>query len=190
MKTKTIVGFQRGTFSSEAGRKIAMLECGHSTDVPNCTTTADRIRCAECLALFMPEPETPLHIMNLDTIEKLEYQGWEGPDASLTISLFEYGFAWRKLDAPDSDGDDVYFIYCIGEVCKFDRCGMKTSTDPEKEWDWAFKGMGLADMGDLEEWREQTFERKVYELYTQYGHENIFGSPYGGCFTIADPDAE
>jgi len=143
----------------------------------------------------------PLHVDNLSTLPRLEAAGWKGPDASLEISLMEYGMAWKVLDEPDADGDDVYFIYSLGrKKCEdgvvrlmFDRAGMSSSTDVRKQWDWAFNDgdrrterttpaqlTGLTE----EEWDGLDFHCKVYDLFQLHGYENLFGTAYWEGFEI------
>jgi hypothetical protein len=146
----------------------------------------------EAIVLY---PENPVHTDNLSSIELLEMQGFEGSDASLDISLFEYGFAWRKLEAPMKDGEDVVFIYGIkvnecGEFISFDRVTYRSKeVDVIAEWDWAFKERHsfLSSYGMTEdEFQDQPFEMKVYQLFSNFGAEEIFGSSYWEGFTISD----
>ena len=128
------------------------------------------------------------HVDNLNTIEKLEYEGFEGPDACLMISLFEYGLAWKK------EGDEVLFIYGIkvgnnGDYVRFDRCTLSADTDPTKEWDWADFPNVVDCMGcTLEEWLECPLTCQVNDLLSYYGFENVFRSSYWEGFAIEGDD--
>lgn len=51
-----------------------------------------------------------LNTNDLNSIKKLKEQGWAGIDASLEISLFEYGLVWKI------EGDEIGFIYRIGKT--------------------------------------------------------------------------
>lgn len=138
----------------------------------------------------IPNPANPAHTDNLASIALLEAQDWQGTDADLATSLFEYGFAWRNLPEIDEDGDDILIIYGIrgnGDYTRFDRCGMKTSTDPFKEWDWVDWDSFFSTLGTTrEEWSEMPFEQKVYDLFNHHGYENIFGASYWEGFKIKE----
>lgn len=75
----------------------------------------------------IPHPDNLEHTENLSSIALLEAQGFEGPDASLEISLFEYGIAWRVMET------ETLFIYAIkwegmdDEATRFDRASLKTT---------------------------------------------------------------
>jgi hypothetical protein len=144
------------------------------------------------MKLIIPFPANPLHVENLRSIPLLEEQGWTGTDASLSESLFCYGFAWRKIDPATHDGNDIAFIYAIDvsatdACCRFERCAMSTATDCEKEWNWCNFNELLARlaMNDAE-WKDTPFEHKVNYLNQHHGYENVFGTPHGGGFSIRD----
>jgi len=126
----------------------------------------------------LPVKDNPQHVKNLETIGLLEQQGFEGIDASLEISLFEYGIAWRKLES------ETLFIYSIGKG-SFDRVTVENSVDVEKEWSFAdFKAL-MSSLGmAVEEWRKMPLAQKVSDLVSYYGFENIFGASYWEGFEI------
>ena len=129
-----------------------------------------------------PEPLLPLHQDNLDCLSKLEAQGWQGTDASLATSLFEYGFAWRWIDPTmNPDGDELLTIHKVpGQRGGFDRNGFSKYLDLRKEWGWAFTEENeksfLDTMGmTREEFDEQELPRRICDLFQYHGSENIFG---------------
>lgn len=138
------------------------------------------------------------HVENLNSLEKLEGLEFKGIDASLEISLLEYGMAWKDL------GDSTLFIYRIdgeGENSWFDRCIFNNEMDLRKEFDWVewdsfFDTIGIAtyekDEEDIEdpinlsfsEWRERGFQQQIFDLFNYYGKENVFGGSYWAGFKI------
>lgn len=134
----------------------------------------------------IPYPDNPQHVENLASIALLEAQGFEGPDASLEISLFEYGIAWRVLEK------ETLFIYAIkykdnGDAIRFDRCTIANDTDPYKEWnwikDWDDQVFGYTGVSK-EDFDAFTIAGKVHELFLVFSHENVFGSSYWEGFKI------
>lgn len=129
----------------------------------------------------IPHPDNPQHVENLASIALLEAQGFDGPDVSLEISLFEYGIAWRILEK------ETLFIYAINGTCSaFDRCTIDNDIDPYKEWNWVEDWNVFYDPCELtkEEWDAYPLEQKVYDLLCHYGYENVFGSSYWEGFKI------
>jgi hypothetical protein len=126
-----------------------------------------------------------MHTDNLDSIEKLEKAGFEGADACLMISLFEYSLAWKKEEK------ETLFIYGIktgknGDCIRFDRCSLNSDTVPESEWNWAdweevssFMGAPVLDL---------PLPEIVSALLSYYGFENVFGSSYWEGFEIEGDD--
>ena len=126
------------------------------------------------------------HVDSLNTIEKLEDDGFEGVDACLMVSLFEYGLAWKL------EGDEILFIYAIhagdsGDYDRFDRCTLDANLDPKKEWDWV-KWYELAETYDLDLDELPPLEMLVFDIIGYYGFENVFGASYWEGFAIAGDD--
>jgi hypothetical protein len=140
--------------------------------------------------MTIPHPDNPQHTDNLASIPLLEAQGWQGADASLEISVFEYDFAWRELEEPDEHGDDHVFLYRITHRTPptFDRLMMRSTLDLRKEYDWVDWPSFLSTVGlNAEEWDAQPFAIRIYDLMNVHGYENIFGSSYWEGFTIKQP---
>ena len=121
----------------------------------------------------------------IDTITKLEENGYIGTDACLATSLFEYGLAWKEEEK------QIEFIYGMGftftDYNRFDRCSFDLDLDVRKEFDWA-------DFNEVESFvglTSQEFDRlplpqKISDLVSYYGFENIFGSSYWEGFEIQE----
>jgi hypothetical protein len=117
------------------------------------------------------------------TISEMEKDGYTGTDASLEISLFEYGLAWKR------DGEDFRFIYGklsdeSGNYYHFDWARINASCDPAKEFDWVdwkavsdFAGKNTAELLCI---NSEELPFLIYDLLSYYGHENVFGSSYSG----------
>lgn len=136
--------------------------------------------------VVIPHPGNLWHVENLASIPLLRAQGFIGPDASLAISLGEYGMAWRLL--PDGEWLFVHSHPTIPGA--FDRTSMKPC-DPRKEWDWvdwaeflSYFGMGEA------EWLALPFPEQAGDLFRYYGAENVFGSSYWEGFKIAGIESD
>lgn len=121
----------------------------------------------------------------LNSISKLEQAGFTGPDASLDVSLFDYGLAYKVTD------DEILFIYGIQleyndfKYKRFDRCTIKTDINIQEEYDWAdlpavHSTMGYSDI----DWNALPLEQQITDLLNYYGYENIFGSSYWEGFEI------
>jgi hypothetical protein len=98
----------------------------------------------------------------------------EGPDASIEISLKEYGIAWKIEET------ETRFYYGTGhngaEYIHFDWADLENNLDLKEEYGWAdlkaicqFVGM------DLEEWEKTPLVGKIQDLYSYHGAENVFG---------------
>lgn len=142
-------------------------------------------------------------------IDKLIDEGWEGTDASLEISLFEYHLIWNPT--PDDDGD-IKFYYPIGfddEDRKEHPTNfswgcvkhLKTEEDWKAEFDWVdwesvFSSMGIDEMESFtrSDWFTSTtpshFGRCIADLVDHYGTDEIFGTDYSEGTHIWDDDTK
>lgn len=144
-------------------------------------------------AIIVPYPDNPAHAANLRSIPLLEAQGFVGTDRDLGISVHEYGFAWRYIDPTPEDPSDIVFLHRISnrEETVFDRVSMWSGTDVRKEWDWADWPSLMDYLGSSDdEWDKEPFHLKVYDLFTFYGSENVFGSSYWEGIKIRDTENE
>jgi len=131
--------------------------------------------------LSIPYPENPEHVDNLKSVSLLEAQGFTGPDASLAISLFEYGMAWRTLP----DGDLLVIHEC--RPGRFDRLTFKPDVNPEKEWDWVKWGDVAECAGmNCSEFLALPLTDVLFSLRGYYGSEEIFGTTYWEGFKISE----
>jgi len=112
-------------------------------------------------------------------LSELEKQGYEELDASLEISLAEYGLAWKKED------NEIEFIYGTNTNNKdnfnrFDWAWLPADTDPKKEYDWVDFEAVASFSGDStpENFLALPLTDIVFTLLLYYGPENVFGSSY------------
>lgn len=99
---------------------------------------------------------------------------WEGPDASIEISLFEYGIIWQKND--ECEPDELCFI---AEVPFEDQRLYDSGYVSEDDFDWADID-GILSWNGLtkEEWDELPLGQKVQDVCNYHGSNNLF-TTYG-----------
>lgn len=113
----------------------------------------------------------------------MERDGFEGPDASLAGSLFEYGIAWRH-DKEAQEPDEYEFVigvgYSGGVYDQFESRWMS-----KKEWEAMILGEGWFDTQAVCDFAGMTpqalldgFPRDVQTAIQYYGYENMFGVLY------------
>ena len=110
-----------------------------------------------------------------------------GIDASIEISLGEYGFAWKEV------GGDYHIYYGIacddnGDYTRFDWADIPKNTGVRKEFDWITENdwqyfLGFTGFTE-EEFLEQPLPYKIWDLYRYFGYLNIFGESYTEGVTI------
>lgn len=123
------------------------------------------------------------HTNTLDSISKLEKAGFTGPDASLDVSLYEYGLAYKVTN------NEILFIYGTqygyNEYIRFDRCTIKTDIDIQEEYNWADLPAVHSTIGySNKDWNALPLEQQITDLLNYYGYENVFGSSYWEGFEI------
>jgi len=108
-----------------------------------------------------------------------DYAEYEGIDADLETSLFEYGLIWKLTDG------EYKFIYGVGynddgeEYNRFDWATEEADIDPKEEWNFADWGDICFFVGQTEtKFFAQPLPQIVFDLILYYGYENIFGSSY------------
>lgn len=111
-----------------------------------------------------------------------DYSNYTGIDASLEVSLYEYGLIWIK--GAEGHEEDFHFIYGVngnekGEYNRFDWADVPIDVNPESEWDFVkwekvSKFVGMSK----DEFLKQSIPYIVFDLIAYYGSENIFGSSY------------
>jgi hypothetical protein len=113
-------------------------------------------------------------------IKQYEKEGYEGMDAGLEVSLFEYGLIW-KLE----ENEEFRFIYGIerngtGDYSVFDWYTLDQNTNIINYYDWVdFDSIvNFTGSESIEEWNKTELPLKIYDLIQYYGVFNIFGG-YG-----------
>jgi len=113
-----------------------------------------------------------------------KYTKYEGPDACLATSLFEYGMIWcigKK---------STKFIYGIsyskdGEYNLFNSICFENNIDIKKEFNWIdLNGVTTYACEYPEDWMKLSLPQKIYDICRYYGYEGAFGESYGGGFKI------
>lgn len=105
------------------------------------------------------------------------YRGFDGIDASLETSLFEYGLIWKK------EKKDYKFIYGFANNCSeyylFDYATIPITTNIADEYNFADLNAVANFVGmKLDEWLNSALPNKIFDLIAYYGVESIFGSSY------------
>jgi hypothetical protein len=117
-----------------------------------------------------------------------EVEGFDGNDASLEISLFEYGLIWKL----DNDEYQAYkFIYGVetdnsGNYTKFEFSFMTKNEFERLQSESWFK---LNEVLSYSGTDCLTFPEDIQTCLQYYGYQNIFGSE-PTLFTIENPDNE
>ena len=121
-----------------------------------------------------------------------QYDNYDGPDASLDISLFEYGLAWGKNEYCTQNGE-LHIIY--GTVIsddneyneplytRFDHCHMTPKDYNELQLESWF------DLDAVEQFIGGKLRPFPYDLDTMiayHGSENILGCSYWEGFGILE----
>jgi len=114
-----------------------------------------------------------------------DYEGYEGIDADLATSLFEYGLIWKK--GIEGHENDYHFIFGVGvnnydEYNLFDWGDLDINTNVINEFNWiddddwkqVFRFVGL----DKNEFFDRDLPFIVYDLVQYFGTINIFGGSY------------
>jgi len=109
----------------------------------------------------------------MENIDKFESEGYEGTDADLPTSLFEYGLIWKST----GKGDEYKFIFGAAHdgarFTMFDY-GFADSID---DYDWAdFDEVAKWTSMSKSEWLKQKLPYQIFDLIGYYGFENVFGS--------------
>jgi hypothetical protein len=117
---------------------------------------------------------------------------YNGVDADLATSLYEYGLIWAK--GIEGHENDYHFIYGVttddaGNYNLFDWADIAIDTDIKAEYNWISENdwqhvLSSVDM-DEKEFFSMPLPWIINDLISYYGHENIMGSSYYP-FTIAE----
>jgi len=116
-------------------------------------------------------------------IKKFEKAGYKGIDASLEISLFEYGLI---VSSNTDENGEYHIIYGLdmddeGGYIAFEQCcySEKSLLEDTIYESW-FKQDGFLNyLGmTLKEWLELPVVHKISDMLSYYGYQNIFGETY------------
>lgn len=124
------------------------------------------------------------------TIAQLEREGWEGIDASLEISLFEYGLA--ALEQDDGSIDVIYGTQLDDSGVIYSHF-IRTSFDDKEEiyniinnsWFDLEGFMSSCDFDSVENIRNTYYLHVLDSMKWYYGNSNIFGE-FMADFEISD----
>jgi len=119
-------------------------------------------------------------------IKEYEKRGFEGSDADLETSLFEYGLIWKQYKRavpkyPCVKGEYLFIAYQGPEDGKNGRW-ISGWIDPnripiEEEFDWVDWTEFLKYCGQtMEEFKSMDFGQQVFGLTLYYGADNTIGS--------------
>lgn len=127
------------------------------------------------------------------SVEFYEKNWFEGPDASLEISLLEYGLAWQKTEFPERT--EYKFLYGIDhdgkQYTKFDYSFMdKKEFENICRDDWFDLPKVLEFCGMEETKFFDMFPFTVSDAIAYHGYENIFGSTYSEGIEIQGVENE
>jgi len=116
-----------------------------------------------------------------------DFRGFEGPDASLEISLFEYGLAWK---CANKRKQEYIFVYGIRASDKGEYDRFAYSTLSLADWKatvnepW-FKAESVGNYFERSaETLVKGFPESLHEGVIYHGTENIFGTCYHEGFAI------
>lgn len=128
---------------------------------------------------------------NAHCIARLRMEGYKGSDASLEISLQEYGFVWKQYGRTIGtyNKGDWKFIYAVkwndtGDATDFDWAWVQKDVDYKVEWSWLFGNENnTKSLYETEGTTEDDFAKlplpaKVEAMIRRFGYENIFGTAY------------
>jgi hypothetical protein len=119
------------------------------------------------------------------TIRRLKNAGYQGVDACLYTSLYDYGFAYKQRE-------DEYTIIHENPYgfLQFDTTNVPLDLDWQDEYRW-IKDSDKASLmsyidSTIEEFNKDPVPMQLYNLVHYYGVENIFGTPCMGFYVFDD----
>lgn len=131
----------------------------------------------------------------MEKLSELEKQGFQGVDASLEHSLFEYGMAWRRNLLRHDKAEFVFYYRINGEdnddLARFSFAifyDFQLIRSIKEEFNWIDEDSWKSfyeTMGTTEsDWLKLPFGQQIYDLANHWGQENIFGANYWEGFQI------
>jgi len=116
-------------------------------------------------------------------ISDIEQEGFVGCDASLSISLLEYGLAWKK----DPDRGWRFYYNLSGDRFSWGSVTCESFEQLVSEFSWAdFADVSKCSGVPLDVYKQSSVPSIVSDLVQYYGRENVFGSCYDEGFQIVD----
>lgn len=114
------------------------------------------------------------------SIKRLSKKAWQGLDANLETSLFDYDMVWKEKK------DEFEFIHLCSHGKGYSSSHFKKNLDFAKEFSWVNWKEFLSSTGyeTFEEWNKMGLPVKLHDLKCYYGMENIFGSDYYEGFYV------
>ena len=113
----------------------------------------------------------------------------EGIDASLEISLKEYGIVWK------TGKTETLFFYGIetnkGDYNRFDHGNFSNDLDVKREFCWMNESdwkrfLDCIGQNSFDQWNAFALGTKLFDLVTYFGSENVFGSSYWEGFSYGE----
>ena len=114
------------------------------------------------------------------TLLKLKKQGYEGTDADIGISLYEYGIIWKLIK---EDNEYRFYFKTNGEEtarkCLFDWSTIGAGIDIWDEFNWIEEKDKISLLSFLgmteDEFNGQSLPYKINDLVKYFGIANVFG---------------
>ena len=116
----------------------------------------------------------------MKTIKLSELKDYEGIDASLEISLYEYGLLTKKENknihvwcgvGADKSGNYIEFV-------SYNTTEEELNNIINESWFDKKAFFQTADIKDDKEYKKLWYVHKLSDLLCYYGHENVLGSCY------------
>lgn len=118
----------------------------------------------------------------INSIKKLERLGFQGIDASLEESLFEYYMVWKVME-----DQSLFVVHATPATWGLDHESMEfdTTSIEERDIDYWMTPENVKSVSSFvgatpEEWKTRDLQDRLFDLISYFGSENILGSSYGG----------
>lgn len=119
---------------------------------------------------------------------ELKNDDYSGFDTSFEISLFEYGYVFKR------DENELKIWYNVGmsncsdenedhKITYFDHCRFALDLDLKREFSWIDENdwpqfLSYLGENDFDHWNKNPLECKIRDLISYYGYENVCGTAY------------
>jgi hypothetical protein len=135
----------------------------------------------------------------MTTIAHFYRLGFEGTDASLAVSLFEYRLIWRQIKRTHAKhrrdpvnypvGEWEFVAPCLNRKGHYHYSWFKPDLDLKREFSWIknWDGfLGWIGSEKFEEWNLFPLGWKISDLIGYYGQIEILGDDYGHGFPVRE----